>query len=52
MKLSAPSDKDIILKPIQPNLGVEAAYRKSLKKLLREMRADVQDLLERHYSNR
>ena len=49
MKLSAPSDKDIILKPIQPNLGVEAAYRKSLKKLLREMRADVQDLLERHY---
>ena len=49
MKLSAPSDKDIILKPIQPNLGVEAAYRKSLKKLLREMRADVQGLLERHY---
>lgn len=49
MKLSAPSDKDIILKPIQPNLGVEAAYRKSLKKLLREMRADVQSLLERHY---
>ena len=41
--------KDIILKPIQPNLGVEAAYRKSLKKLLREMRADVQGLLERHY---
>ena len=52
MKLSAPSDQDIILKPIQPNLDVEAAYRKSLKKLLREMRADVQDLLERHYSNR
>jgi len=49
MKLSAPSDKDIILKPIQPNLGVEAAYRKSLKKLLREMRADVQGLLEWHY---
>lgn len=49
MKLSAPSDKDVILKPIQPNLGVEAAYRKSLKKLLREMRADVQGLLERHY---
>ena len=49
MKLSAPSDQDIILKPIQPNLGVEAAYRKSLKKLLREMRADVQGLLERHY---
>lgn len=49
MKLSAPSDKDIVLKPIQPNLGVEAAYRKSLKKLLREMRTDVQDLLERHY---
>ena len=49
MKLSAPSDKDIILKPIQPNLGVEAAYRKSLKKLLREMRTDVQDLLKRHY---
>ena len=49
MKLSALSDKDIILKPIQPNLGVEAAYRKSLKKLLREMRADVQGLLERHY---
>ena len=41
MKLSALSDKDIILKPIQPNLGVETAYRKSLKKLLREMRADV-----------
>ena len=38
------------LKPIQPNLGVEAAYRKSLKKLLREMRADVQGLLERHYT--
>ena len=49
MKLSAPSDKDIILKPIQPNLGVEAAYRKSLKKLLREMRADVLGSLERHY---
>lgn len=49
MKLSAPSDKDIVLKPIQPNLGVEAAYRKSLKKLLREMRTDVQGLLERHY---
>ncbi len=49
MKLSAPSDKDIILKPIQPNLGVEVAYRKSLKKLLREMRADMQGLLERHY---
>ena len=49
MKLSAPSDQDIILKPIRPNLGVEAAYRKSLKKLLREMRADVQGLLERHY---
>lgn len=49
MKLSAPSDKDIVLKSIQPNLGVEAAYRKSLKKLLREMRTDVQGLLERHY---
>lgn len=49
MKLSAPSDKDIILKPIQPNLGVEAAYRKSLKKLLCEMRADVQGVLGRHY---
>lgn len=49
MKLSAPSDKDIVLKPIQPNLGVEAVYRKSLKKLLREMRTDVQGLLERHY---
>lgn len=40
---------EILLAPIRPNLGVEAAYRKSLKKLLREMRADVQGLLERHY---
>ena len=49
MKLSSPSGKDIVLKPVQPNLGVEAAYRKSLKKLLREMRADVQDVLSKHY---
>lgn len=40
---------EILLAPIRPNLGVEAAYRKSLKKLLREMRTDVQGLLERHY---
>lgn len=49
MKLTAPSGQDIVLKPIQPNLGVEAAYRKSLKKLLRDMRADIQDTLDKHY---
>lgn len=49
MKLSALSNQDIILKPIHPNLGVEAAYRKSLKKLLREIRQDVGSLLEMHY---
>lgn len=40
---------EVILKPIHPNLGVEAAYRKSLKKLLREIRQEVQSLLDTHY---
>ncbi|UOO77937.1 minor capsid protein [Neisseria sp. Dent CA1/247] len=40
---------EVILKPIHPNLGVEAAYRKSLKKLLREIKQDVNSLLDNHY---
>nr|DAP79016.1 MAG TPA: Minor capsid component [Caudoviricetes sp.] len=40
---------EVILSPIMPNLGVEAAYRKSLKKLLAEMRKDVQSLIDSHY---
>ena len=40
---------EVILPPIMTNLGVEAAYRKSLKKLLAEMRKDVQSLIDNHY---
>lgn len=40
---------EIILRPIRANLGVEAAYRKQLKKLLKEMRANVDSCLQQHY---
>ncbi|ULJ60784.1 phage minor head protein [Wielerella bovis] len=40
---------EIILRPIRANLGVEATYRKQLKKLLKEMQADVQVCIEQHY---
>lgn len=40
---------EIILRPIRANLGVESAYRKQLKKLLKEMRADVDSCLQQHY---
>lgn len=40
---------EIILKPIRANLGVESAYRKQLKLLLKEMQADVHACVEQHY---
>ena len=44
-----PKSNEIILRPIRANLGVESAYRKQLKKLLKEMRADVDSCLQQHY---
>ncbi|MCP2041675.1 SPP1 gp7 family putative phage head morphogenesis protein [Neisseria sp. HSC-16F19] len=44
-----PQPNEILLKAIHPNLGVEAAYRKSLKRLLRDMRRDVDAMLAQHY---
>lgn len=47
-----PKHNETILPPILPNLGVEAAYRKRLKQLLREMRSDMQTTLQQHYPRR
>lgn len=48
MKIKA-KPNEIILKPIRANLGVESAYRKQLKLLLKEMQSDVLACVEQHY---
>jgi uncharacterized protein with gpF-like domain len=41
MKLRAPGKKPIILKPVRANLGIEAAYRKQLDRMIDDMNKSV-----------
>lgn len=41
-RLVAPNGKDITLRAVQPNAGIEARYRKRLNALVEEMNASVQ----------
>ncbi len=40
-KLTSPTGRDIELKPVHPNVGVEAGFRRALLKLLREVHEDI-----------
>lgn len=47
--LVSPTGKDIILKPVHANAGIQAAYRKRINKLIEEMNASVVYWLETAY---
>lgn len=43
---------EILLAPIRPNLGVEAAYRRQLKAMLRDIQDDFVQMVRGHYPQR
>lgn len=45
------SANDIVLKPVRPNVGIEASYRKALNKLLRQMHDSVMYWLKASYKS-
>ena len=51
MAISAPTKKPVILAPIQPNAGIEAAYRRKLNGLIEEMHKSVVYWLTAKYRN-
>lgn len=48
-KLVSPTGKDIELRPVRANAGIEAEYRKKLKKLIAEMQNSIEYWLKSAY---